>query len=462
MDSKKLLLGEKSYPVIVEQINEKIKNAQCSTLEGNQFLSKMFKTLNESSTPIMDIKPFITGAEKVADDDTTLKEVIDFCKKSITTGDLNFLINLVKEEHFQNLKRMHHPAPEATIKDIKEKFDEPAGVIEQGIRSGLFDNLKSDLLNKIKVDLNIETKKLNESETMFKNSLISYNPVGIKIEDNKTNNIVLLLENAIITYNEDKSFKSLDKSQISISPEQNRLMTAINYCSYNPELNQFSLNENWDFNMVLDSNGDVLINDIQVKKEHLKDLLLESIQLYKKMPPNEEISKSFNETKYLKDADNFIMLVENQQHLIQFDNLVTIKNLNENEYIILSKDDVFFTNNPEIITSSRNYNTKLYESYNLLIEDVNSCLKENISDLFEPQLINEKQILQERDNSIKNLNESISKINHKLKDISNLKNIAEENSPALTKLNEQENMLNKALDKKLNDLNFYVNEFKLY
>ncbi|MCK9415715.1 hypothetical protein M0Q97_03530 [Candidatus Dojkabacteria bacterium] len=458
MDNKKFL-GEKSYPAIVDKIVEKIKNAQADTLEGNEFLKQMFQSLNESSTPIMNLKPFLTGAEKIANDDVKLKEVIDFCKKEILSGDLNFLINLVKEDHFKEMLRMYHPAPEQTIKDIEEKFNEPGSVIEQGIKAGLFDNLKSKLLGTIKKDLNIETK-LNESKTMFKNSLISYNPIGIKTENKKTKEIVFLMENAIIDFDENKNMKSLKESEIEILPEERRLMSAINSLSYNPETSIFSLKENWDFNLQLNSDGNLFVNDKEIPKEKIKSLLFESINLYETTPP--ESIKNFNKQKYLIDADNFLMLTENINNLIKFDNLITIRNLNENTYVIFNSEDVFGITTPQLITSSTQYDTKLFESYGELVDSMNVTLKENISDLFLVQLKNEKSLLDERNNKIVNLNENLKEINIEIEKINKLKGFAEPNSPALIKLNESENKFQTLLDKTLNDLNFYKNEYKLY
>ena len=202
---KQDLLGKSSYPGIVEAITEKIRNAQAETLSGSSLLTDMYAALNESQTPIMDLKPFITGGEKIASDDATIADVIDFCKKSITTGDLNFVINLCKEEHFKNMSRMNHPSPKDTVKDIQDVFDEPVSFIEQGIKSGLFDGLQSKLLNSIKNDLGIKVtdqefsdatklvaektkkdeskatkSKLNESEVVFNGPLVKYSKEQIR------------------------------------------------------------------------------------------------------------------------------------------------------------------------------------------------------------------------------------------------------------------------------------------
>lgn len=458
MDNKQFL-GEKSYPAIVDKIVKKITEAKADTLQGNEFLTQMFQSLNESSTPIMNLKPFLTGAEKIANDDVKLKEVIDFCKKQILSGDLNFLINLVKEDHFKEMARMYHPAPEQTVKDIENKFNEPASVIEQGIKAGLFDNLKSKLLNQIKTDLGVEVK-LNESEKMFKNSLMSYSPIGIRAENKKTNEIVFLMENAIIGLDKDKNMKSLKESEIEISPEERRMMSAINSLSYNPETSIFSLMENWDFNLELNSDGNVFVNNKEIPKDKIKSLLFESINLYATTPP--ENIKNFNKQNYLADADNFIMLVENYDVLIKFDNLTAIRNLNENSYVIFNSEEVFGTSTPQLLTSSKQYDTKLFESYGELVESINVSLNENVTDLFSIQLNNEKSLLNERNNKIVSLTENQKQINVEIEKINKLKGLAEPNSPALIKLNESENKYQELLNKNLEELNFYKNEYKLY
>ncbi len=455
---EKIILGENSYPVIVKNIVEKLQNAKGSTLQGDEFLKQMYKSLNESKTPIMDIKPFITGAEKLERDDKTLKEVLDFCKKSITTGDLNFLINLAKEEHFQKLIKSYHPAPETTIKDIKEKFNDPSSVIEQGIIAGIFDDLKSDLLNQIKVDLGVPQKLNENTDIRIKNSLISYNPIGLKYDDKSNNRIVLLLESDTLSYEKgtDK-FSSIENVEVDL--EHKSLMEAINICPYNIETCEFSLNENWDFQMRLNSEGKVVIGEKIVKKEDVKAILFESINLYETYPTK---VNNFNKANYLKAADKFIMLVENADLLIKFDNLVTIKNLNENSYVLLNKDDVFNVSTPEILSSSASKNTKLFESYGLMLQETNKILKDEISDLFESQMKNEKVLFDKRNDNIVSLNESIGEINTQITHVQELKNMAEKNSPALENLNEQENKLNGLLNQELNNLNYYKNNFKLY
>ena len=229
MVQKIILAGEKSYSAVVDEIFQKIQKAEASTLLGSELLKEVYANLNESITPLLTLKPFITGAEKIAGDDVKLSELIGFLKKSITgNADLNFLINLCKEEHYAELGRMSHPSPKSTIKDIEDHFNDPGTVIEEGIRAGVFDNLKSKLLNKIKSDLQVAKPqvKLNESEVLFSGNLVKYSPIGLRYEDIEKNRLVMLTESGAFEMNrETKSFSVLEDS-INISAPYRFLMNA--------------------------------------------------------------------------------------------------------------------------------------------------------------------------------------------------------------------------------------------
>jgi hypothetical protein len=466
-DKKNQLLGKESYSTVVKEIVEKIQKCQADTLVGNEFLKNMYSKLNESTniTPLLSLKPFITGAEKIAGDDVSLKEIIDFLKKKITgNADLNFLINLVKEEHFENLSRMGHPDPTSTIKNIEEEFNKPSSVIEEGIKSGLFDNLKSELLNKIKTDIDTTpdkgystknaTKDLKESDALFNGNLVKYSPIGIKYEDIANNRIVMLTESAVLEYNhKSKTFK-VPQEQVIVPENYGKLSTAINSCAYNPETHSFSLNENWDFDLQLNPNGNITVNGKDIPKEKVNSLLLESVKAYTTDPLK---VKNFNKMNYLLDADNFIALMENSDKLIKLDKLQVVKNLNENSFILIDRNN----ENPDILLASNGDSNKLFESYSEMVKYSNNLLGNNIVNLFESQLLQESILLNEKNTKIVSLMEEQKDINTNLVKVSNLKNIAEKDSPAWDKLFEQENQLNKKLDENIKNLNHYQNEFKL-
>ena len=114
---------ETSYSGVLSAIREKMESVKtCETITGNELLGKAYRSLNESTTPILDLKEFTTNAEKVAEDDATLSDIVNFCKSKVKTGDLNFLINLCKEEHFKEMNRMYHPSPESTLESFKLMF----------------------------------------------------------------------------------------------------------------------------------------------------------------------------------------------------------------------------------------------------------------------------------------------------------------------------------------------------
>lgn len=456
-------LGNNSYPAILKNINESLMGAKCSTLVGDQLVSECYQKLNESKTPMLELKEFVTKAEKIAGDDVKLKEIIDFCRKSFKGGDYNFLINLCKEEHFAELSRTGHPSPEQTISAFEKMLNEPSSVIQQGIVNGMFDSMKSELLKNVKSEL-IQKKddNLNESSTMLKGSLIKYSPIGIKLEDMKNNRVVFLLESDVLTFDHKTNhYHNLNESEIKelrIPEDYSRMMTAINSLAFNPENDTFSLNESWDFKLSMDKNGSITVNGKNIPSSEVRQLLLESVQIYTVNP--EKTNGKFNRLNYIKDADNFLMLMENQKSLIKFSNLETIKNLNENTYILFDKDGVHNLSEPRILSSTKG--EKLFESYQEMVTGCQDILNESISELFTPQLNHETQLINERNNKIVSLNESQKVLNQKISEISNLKNMAEENSPAMVKLNEQEEKLNKLLDQNISEMNHYKNEWKLY
>lgn len=463
---------ETKYASIVAEITEKIKTAQAQTLTGAEFLKNMYATLNEATniTPMLSLKPFITGAEKISGDDATLKEIMDFIKKKSTGGDLNFIINLIKEEHLDEMKRAGHPDPKATIAAIKEEFEQSPSVIEEGIRNGIFDGLSSKLLNQVKVDLNIKpanTKQdiqLNEGETTFLNlHTVRYSPIGIKLEDAQNNKIIMLTESEVLEYDRvNESFKNLNPINLDITAAHKFLMTAITSCPYNPETGNFSLNENWDFSLELTSEGKVLLNGAkEVAKEDVKKLLFESVQSYI-VNPGLVNQMQIDKTAYNLAADKFIALMENESKLIMLDKLTVIKNLSENSYVMFDKEGVNNMSTPAIISSSAGIQNKLFESYAEMIQECDSILKEKISPLFESQLKNENNLILDRNQKLINLNEEQKMLNQQILNLKNLQSRAEENSPALDKLNEQQILLDSKLNENIKNLQFYNNEFKLY
>lgn len=460
-------LGPNSYPGILEAINKKFMSVtSCETIAGNQLMNDCYTRMNESKTPVIELKAFTTEAEKISGSDTTLKEIVDFCRKQVKGGDFNFLINIIKEEHFANLTALNHPAPEATIKAFEDMFSQPSSEVEQGIRNGIFDSMKSSLLSSVKADLKAEVvkaktpaenpnpnndpaKPLNES--MIAGNLITYNPIGIKFENHQNDQMVLLTENNVLSFDrETKDFAVLNESQISaleIPSTHKRLMSAIVGLGYDPTKEIFRLNENWDFDLMLLKDGSVSIGgshgEKSMKKEDVRDLLLESIKVYSADPLKVE---NFNRQNFIADADNFIALMENHNSLVKFDKLVTIKNMHTNDYALLA-DKSF--EQPMIIGGSFT-GSKMFESYEQLTDTLSAELKSNIPDsikaLFAEPIKREQEKIKLRQvEKIKLLDEQKS-LNESITDIARLKGIAEDGSPAMIKLCEQEKQFNSLLD----------------
>jgi hypothetical protein len=460
MEPYKIILGDKSYPVVVEEILNKVKNAKTQTLLGNDFLTDMYKNLNESATPMMTLKPFITGGESIAKQDATVKDVLEFCKKQVGSNiDLNFIINLCKEEHIDKKIKSGHPAPLQTLKDIESEFNQPHSIIEEGIKNGIFDKLESKLFNDVKASL-IDVKDLKESNVIKNSSIIKYNPIGFIFE--KNNKLYALCENALLSVDSENNRFELAKELIELNESELRLHNAISTLTYDIEEREFSLNENWDFKLVINEDASTFITSLKegatplpIAKGDIKKLFTESIELY------ESQGKLNNQIKsnYLKDADNFCMLVENFDKIINFDTLEVLRNLNESgSYVILDINNKI----PEMLFGSKIKNTKLYESFNELSEAIQEELGVKISRLYESEIAKETEILNKRNNKIVALTEQQRDINQKIVECQKLKNLADTNSPAYVRLNEQEKTLSNMLHNNLQTLNNLNNKFSLY
>lgn len=449
-----ILLGKNSYPVIVKEIVDKIENAKAETLSGDELLKDIYKKLNESITPMLELKPFITDAEKIAPDDKTIKEVVDFCKTRSGNGDLNFIINLCKEEHFANMNRMKHPSPEKTVESIKEYFNKSTKEIEEGINEGIFDCLESDLLKKVKRDLDINEKKpepnnLSESEVLLSGEYVKYHPVGIKYNDTIKNKVVILCENEVIEVDRNNNYTSLDKKDINIPIEYTKLLMSLQSVKYDPETNEFKPQQKWDFNLKVDNEGKVILNESTiVDKKDLPGLLMESIDVYLEngmIQPSERSS-------YVRDADNFITLVENYDNLILMDELNVVKSLNESSYVMYNTNDI--KQKPMILSIGEEKNKK-YDLFENLCQDCNNFLGMNHK-LFEgllfTQVKNERNLIAENMNKIVSLNEQQKEINERIIKVKRLMEMADVNSPAENKLKQQYNILDAKLNENIKEL----------
>ena len=468
--------NDKSYSGVISAIKQKMESVKtCETITGNELLGKAYRSLNESVTPILDLKEFTTNAEKVAGDDATLSDIVNFCKSKVKTGDLNFLINLCKEEHFKEMNRAYHPSPESTVKDFEVMFTESPSVIEQGIKNGIFDSMKSNLLGVLKQEINqqdkeerknqipsqqISTENLNES-VQEKGNLLRYSPIGVKYEDEQSR-LVHLMENNVIRFNsEDGTAYCLNESEIKdleIPTSYRRLMTAITSLKYNPLNESFTMRENWDFSLVM-RDGICTVNGKEIPCDNMKQLLLESVQCYEAFPGKVE---GFNKLAYMRDADNMVMLCENFDKLLKYDNLEIVKNLNESSYVIFDRRNTIVGALPQIIAVKSQNDTecnKLFESYTELDKYCSDVLNESMGDLFAKQINSEMEIEKERNEQLTKLNEDIKELNNIIKNAEDVLAIAEEGSAARKEMNFKLSKLNESLREKLEQVNFYQHEF---
>lgn len=470
-------LGVNSYPGIISQITEKLANAQVETMVGNQLISKALLTMNESITPMMDLKEFTTNAEALAPNDAKLIDILNFVRKNVENGDLNFLINMAKEEHFKEMTRTGFPSPEATIKEFESLFNETTSIIEQGIKNGLLDKLKSNLMMEIKSSIVDDGKNkiisdptevvniLNENQVLHSNNnLLLYTPVGISMEDVNNNRMLLLTESDVLSF--DRITKDFDRIgndellNLQIPEGHKRMMSAIQELTYNPEEESFSLNESWDFDISLNKQGKISImnenKSVELPKDSLPGFLLESIEVYQNQPVKNIV---FNLAKYTRDADNLILLTENHNKIIKLDKLKTVRNLNENSYVIIEPSS---TKTPKIIAGTGLKTSKTFDSYVALNEDCNNILNKKLTGLFESQLNIERLFTEDKYTNITKLTEEQNELNKDISDTDELLKIAEENSPAFEKLNEQRKNLTEKLDLNIVNLTSYVVNHKLY
>jgi hypothetical protein len=472
-------LGANSYPGVLENIHDALSGVTCDTLTGQELVGTALKQMNESTTPILDLKVFTTNAEKVASNDAKLMDVIDFARKQVKNGDLNCLINIAKEEHIQEQTRTGLPSPEATIKNWEDIMSQPASVIEEGIKNGLFKGLESKLymkLENILTDDDGKTNKsknpieapeehyegniLNESAASFSPSgnIAVYQPIGIRFEDVPNDRVLMLTESAALQYDRDaKTFFSLneaDYSTLVIPDRHRRLMNALTHLSYDPKKDTFSLNENWDFSMSVKEGVATLTKNgkhVEIAKEDVGTFLMESLDVYAAE------NKKIDRTAFTLDADNLIMLMENWERLNKIDTLRVIRNLNENKYVIVDTRENII---PTFVASTAG--PKLFENYTELAKEALVMLKESVEPLFNNYLNKEAKFYADRRHQIQNLSESQKNINHLIKNVEGLKNIAEANSPAMDRLDEQEKLLKTGLDKNMRALDRVMNHANPY
>lgn len=467
-----ILLGEDSYSGVLYKINEVIKNAQAETIKGSQFLSEMYKSLNESVTPMLSLKPFITKGEELAPDDLTVGEVMKIVKKKLGhNADLNFIINLCKEEHYANMMRAGIP-PEETVKSIEKLFNKKGSEIEKLIKDGIFDCLKSDLLGDIKKklgynenensdngdpekdDKEVKTSKLNESKFLPGFSGVNiYAPIGFIHKASNGQNYAYT-EGTFVKLNEsDIDNEAVPSSTVpDLEQKHFKLMKAVDEIVYNPETNELYPREKWDMNIKLTADGDAIVtlpsgNTKKIDKKDIQKLFIESITAYSRNPKllNGKFSESIKE-KYMQDADNFCTVAMNINNLVKFDTMAAVNGLNESVlYQINAKEPKLLKHNSELNVTYPSFKS-LCESFN------NSSLAGALDYVFTDNLNEESKFNAQKESRLVHLYEEQKKINQNLEEISHTKTIAEPNSPAMVKLMEMEDKYNQLLERNIQNI----------
>lgn len=489
----KLLLGDDAYISVVDKLKAVVRGYEAQTIEGKQFQNDLYTMLNESITPMLDLKPFITKGESFAGNDKTIADILSAIdKKVLNNTDLNFLINMAKEEHFMNMTRSGHPSPQSTVEAIKDEFDKTNGDIQKSIASGIFDCLDSQILGDIKKKLgyseNIGTKSntravadktkgvvkeavkpLNENDTQIFDKSMIYSPVGFVISrdciknDNSfdpdctiafVNKTLLSIHNN--EFNDKPVCKVINSDCIDVT-DYLTLMAALSSCIYDPTTSSFTTAKQWDYDILLTGEGDVIMNgDTPIAKEDLMDLFIESIEEYKVNPAfNDELVR-----EYQKDADNFLCLVDNWDMLARFSNLKVVETRNENTAInpfVMFNTQTVTNCDPTVIVANDGFNSNIvnttYNNYSDMISAVNQPHGTEIfNGIFANMIAEENNNNVFRMNRIATLREQQSELNSEIEKINNLITAAAANSPAMEKLNNLKKQYDEALNRNIEEL----------
>nr|DAY09556.1 MAG TPA: hypothetical protein [Caudoviricetes sp.] len=458
-----------TYNEIIAFVKEEVIRLLAMNIDyiSKRMVTNLMDNLNESTTPMMEIVKFRTNAEQIKDN-TTLQDLLKFIRKYTKSGNLNFLINMAKDEHIEKLRQMNIPNPEATLGEIKEYLDSiDDNEILKHLKNGMYDSIESDIITNLKEiyleDFKDSKNKItkDQNETMMENlneseSVSIYSPIGLKFEDLKNDKTYLLVESECLEYdnlNESYNHLTIDKfREVGVPESYITLMGAINQLPYDVDTDSFTPAMIWDFNTVIDNLGNITISSGDVLKtkdnqsftispKELRQLFTESLLRYK-----EQRNPNYN--NYLKDADNVCLLCENHNKLVKFDTLKAIRNLNESSYCLIKQD----LSEPTIIALNSRINKFGNQEFNTFRE-LNESLVQNLNinfndtnKLFESCYQNEVEFEKANKTMIDKLYEQQSEINKDIQISKNMLAMAESDSPAFVRLNESLQIL----DRKLN------------
>jgi hypothetical protein len=476
-------LGANSYPAILHESISALESVKADTIVGTELVKEVLSKTSKSLAPMLAISEFLTNAEAISKDDESIADVISFMKKQFKGGDLNFLINLAKEEHFTKLSRTGFPAPAETIKTFKDSFNKKSSELEKLIGEGIFDTLESDIYGKVREmfpDLkksknklidepifknDIGLSSLNESVTYNQNGIMKYNPIGMQYEDIENERILLLTESDILSFDSETKKISKVTEQVNLPQGHIRMMTAITELVYDYEKQVFAPSQRWDFKLGIDKNGDVILSNPKIgyeaqtrkiKKDDLRGFLEESIAHYDSLlvkPTN------YDKKAYARDADNLILLAENHNQILKLDNLLVLKNQQHQKYVMMNSD---LTQAPQIFSGSDQTEIQLYESYSKLQGAIEQQLQSSLGGIFENQISQEQLFSQDNISNIQKLEYDNGEIEVLLADVCNMKKIADEDSATYQILFEQEKDLTSKLEANIISQTYYRGNSSMY
>lgn len=473
-----------SYDTNVANIKNYLLDVQMNELThtGKQLFESFIPQLFESATPLMDLKAFKTNAQKVAPNDTKLMDVFKFVKKEI--GDnpsLNVLINLAKEEHFQNTNRVSTKQEvDDVVKSLGDIWQGGTSEIEQAMKAGLFKNLKSNLAMELSLDIAsglkdtdnsvIEVKSIDKKEkfvdTLYESirNLVVTNPIGILFEAEGFENKLIATNGKVIQVineNDQLSYQSINQ-QVIIPEDKYKLISALEMLDVNEEKTIIKPTKEWGFNVMINSDGQVILFDTineqevntEIDKVDLQQFFQDTLDMFTSSLSTEEI------VSYQMDADNFIMVALNFDHLTLLNDVVKIQSLNENAFVLIPEkhviDQKITGDKMQIITSSSDNNSVEFPSYRELVNNINKKIgiktEDEVNLLFEYQLIGEQQEVFTKQQQINQLKEEQSELNKQIDNKNKLLQIAEENSPAYIKITNESEELHQKLNENINNL----------
>lgn len=475
------------YNKVVSNIkNYILKNSEVDTVEGQRFLNENINKLFESKTPILDLKEFKTNAQQVAPHDAKLMDILKFVNKNVKNSpSLNVLLNIAKEEHLQNTGRTNEPANDEVLEKLKDYWTAGDSEIEQAIKNGIFDQLKSNLIMNLKSDMIPDSKNTRivhvpEEAPVSKlleaiQDLAVYTPVGVMWDDNENNQKLAFIgedifeisqesETEQITYN----YKSPDS--VGLIPDNlRRFKEAYSELSFDSVKQIFRpASDKWDFDIHIE-NGDVFITNPTVEDNTFESIMIEDIsevrELFVETLNLLELSETLTEQDLAllrRDADNFVIVAMNWKKLYAFDDLLQIQSLNENQMVIIPAAIMEGNGTKQILVGTNQKKTEEYKSWQELVNNINRNIglktENSVNKIFESKLSNEINQNIEKVNKINQLKNQQQQLNQDIQSKQNLLKIADPNSPAQEKLQSELDKLNSDLDINLQELDMLVNQ----